>query len=91
MRTIRLVIEFKRCPRNRSQPLVLIIKHDPRLTYRYLLFYVSFKTEVDMAHIRIKRNYWKVISMCHHPNVNQCIEERRAHVYYFDWVQFLEL
>ena len=86
VRNIRLVIKYKKCPRNRSPPLVLVIEYDYRLTYRNFLDYVAMKTEVEVENLRIKRNYWKVISSVHEANVHDRLAQRRAHVYYFEWV-----
>ena len=86
VRKIRLVIQYKKCPQKRSPPLVIVIEYVPEMTYRNLLDYVAMKTEVSVENLRIKRNYWKVLSSVHECNVDCSLPQRRAHVYYFDWV-----
>ena len=91
MRSIKLKIEFKKDPNNRSQILELTyIENGNREVVWYdLLLFVSIETDVDIRHLMIKKSSLKVVSYMTAPNMYNKVSwcgRPCAEVYYVDYV-----
>ena len=95
MRSIKLKIEFKKDPNNRSQILELTyIENGNREVVWYdLLRFVSIEIDIDIRHLMIKRSSSKVVSFMNAPNMHHRVRwggRPCAEVYYVDYICVFE-